>query len=205
MFSRRRFIEASVVTLVTGCAHGLDAPLAYEEHVDSLAISPSGDTLVVLGDAYHYVLKPPKSLVAALNSNLRRLLAASFENFQMTSPSDISGQWTLLLDARNLSADLAAVAREIGFSLDWTKARMVLTGNISGARYRKNDVKPFAGAEKTNQVYTIRVRTKREFADRDLVQTSPVSNGENGGLKLGFILLMPLLLPIVLSSMSNAR
>ncbi|HRE17040.1 MAG TPA: hypothetical protein PLW86_08210 [Rhodocyclaceae bacterium] len=193
------------MTLVAGCAHGPDILLVYEEHIDSLAISPSGDTLVVLGDAYHYVLKPPKSLIAALNSNLRRLLAASFEDFQMTSPSDISGQWTLLLDARKLSEDLASVAREIGFKVDWTGFRMVLTGGISGARYRKNDTKPITGTEKTNQVYTIRVRTKKEFADQNLVQASPISNGENGGMKLGFILLMPLLLPIVLFSMSNAR
>jgi hypothetical protein len=60
-----------------------------EETFDALAISPSGDRLVVLGREFDYVLTPPRPLVAVLHTELRPGPAAEFLKFELTSNTDL--------------------------------------------------------------------------------------------------------------------
>ena len=59
--------------------------------MDTLAISSSAEYLVVIGSMFHYVFQAPPSLVGALRSELKPVLAAEFSTFQLDSATDIRG------------------------------------------------------------------------------------------------------------------
>lgn len=194
MTVRRTFI-ISIGTLLSGCGHRYYSPEGYEERIDSLAISPSGDALVILGSQFHYVFNTPRSLLDALRSDLRREFSASFQSFELDSLSDIHGQWNLLLTERSLNQDAARLARSLGFVSNGA-GMLLLTGGIIGKRYRKNGFQQVALSEKTNSVYHVNVVRSRRFSDNESMRSSPVTSGGGDGLLLLGILLLPLLLVV---------
>jgi hypothetical protein len=77
---------------MSGCVNRLMNEFDDEGTFDALAISPSGDTLVVLGPEFDCVLTPPRPLVAVLHSERRPGLAAEFLKFELTSNTDLRGE-----------------------------------------------------------------------------------------------------------------
>ncbi len=187
-------IIASFATF-TGCAqrHVVTSPEDYEEIINSLAISPTGDTLVVVGKAYDYILHPPQSLVSALRSSLRHALTADFRNFRLDTQSDLHGQWTLIC-AVNGNASLSKIAEELGFEKDVT-GRYVLKGDIEGIRYQKTQLQSPPNMEKTNQIYTIQVRRSNTYKQVSSLRESPVRwTPELTAVMIGFVIFLPLIL-----------
>jgi hypothetical protein len=191
MMDRRATLFAGIA-LVAGCGHRLSSPEDYDEVVDSLAVSPSGDSLVVVGRAFHYVFRPPQPLAAALQSELRKVLSAEFEGFELHSATDIRGRWSLLVAEKDIDPGTANLAASLGFTRNGS-GPYVLKGAISGTRYAKSNIK--AGpTERTNKTYRIHVSHSRQFREMSSLQNSPVSGGSNGALILGLVVLLPLII-----------
>ena len=192
MATRRAFLSLSVAPLI-GCGHPDWHREGYMESVNSLAITPAGDKLVVFGGTYHYVLNPPSALVAALHSSLRPLLAADFKDFEMRTPTDLRGRWTLFVAKGVLEQQQIDLASSLGFVPD-SQGRFVLTGTIAGDRFLKSEARLTQVAERTNSTYWISVVEPPQFARDPIFQRSPVASNSNGGLMIGVVLLLPLLL-----------
>ena len=193
MNTRRSILLATFVAVASGCASPLTNEFDYEERFDSLSISAAGDVLLVLGAEFDYLFRPPQPLIAALHSDLRRALSASFSKFELDSPKDIKGEWHLVYVAKDSDEKGISLARALGFTPDGP-GRYILTGAIEGTRYLKNGVKQISTIEKTNRLYSIRVTRSRAFTQRAQIESSPVSHSGNGALVVGVILLMPLIL-----------
>ena len=192
---KRRELLILGIVFLTGCAVRLDSRDIYEEQIDSLAITPSGDKLAVLGASYHYVFSSPSKLTDALRSGLRRHLTADFETFELASPSEISGKWRLLYSPKpGDDTGLVALAKSLQFTLDPT-GQYALEGNIEGERYSKKNYSRPATVERTNKVYSIRVKRSQQFSDREQIANTPLSSDARGTL-LGLIVLLPLILLI---------
>lgn len=194
MNTRRSVLLASIA-VASGCASKLTNEFDYEERFDSLSISAAGDILVILGEQFDYVLRPPQPLIAALHSDLRRMLSASFLKFELDSPRDIKGEWNLVYLVKNSDEKAISLTRALGFTSDGA-GRYVLKGSIEGTRYLKNGAKRISTTEKTNQVYTVQVSRSYAFSQRASMESSPVNNSSNAGLVIGFIILLPLILLI---------
>ena len=192
MNTRRSILLASVAA-VAGCATRLTNEFNYDERFDSLAISADGGVLLVMGAEFDYVFRPPRQLIAALHSELRRALSASFVNFELNTPTDIKGEWHLVLAPKDSNENAIALAKSLGFTLD-EFGQYILKGSIEGTRYLKNSATQISTTERTNQVYVVRVSSSHAFAQRTKIENSPVSNNNNGALILGLILLSPLIL-----------
>ncbi len=192
--SRRALIASGAITL-TGCANRIDRQLYYKEIFKSLAISPNGDTLAIIGREFDYIFKPPANLIAAIKSNLHSQLSASFNTFELDSEKEIKGEWTLQFNKeKNQSKEIADTARALGFAD--TGNRYVLSGSIEGTRFLKNHGTRTGELQATNQTYVVQVSPSSKFQSSRNLTSSPISQGGDGALIIGLIILLPLILII---------
>lgn len=134
MLLRRTLVMVPLAAL-SACASWRgpgDEEEGYDEVIERLAITPTGDKLVVVGRRYHYTFaNPPTSLTRTIQSRLRPLLAADFQAFKVVDDVHVSGTWVLSLRVEPMSDDNVALAKALGFVLNGHE-RYVLRGEISG-------------------------------------------------------------------------
>lgn len=150
--------------------------------------------LAVVGTEFDYVFKPPAPLVAALRSSIRRSLRAEFARFELSTVSDIHGEWVLRVPkaASGLNAPEAVLAG-LGFQAtstgDW-----LLQGRIEGTRYLKNNAERSGSPQKTNAPYAVPVKPGTGFQGTGRMNSSPLSADQTGAVVFFFLVLLPLIL-----------
>lgn len=191
MLLRRTWVMVPLAAL-SACASWRgpgDEEEGYEEVIERLAITPTGDKLVVVGRRYHYTFaNPPTSLTRTIQSRLRPLLAADFQAFKVVDDVLVRGTWVLSLRVESMSDDNAALAKALGFVLDGNE-RYVLRGEISGRVHTNENVQFPSDWQRTNNPYRLHVAGR--VGPPGTVSRSPISVATDGVLMLGLILLIP--------------
>lgn len=190
---RRQLILAVAAAATTSCASRRRSLPPYTETFSQLGISSTGDTLLVFGESFSYVLRPPRSLVAALQSGLRPLLNASFSSFIVEPSNIIRGRWELYVEPAKLEPSLLTEATHLGFR-PIGSGQYFLNGAVDGVRYGKHDIPALDALQRTNSSYQVAVSYAPNFdPDAERPESLEVRQ-QRIGWTVGLILFAPLLL-----------
>mgnify|MGYP003704415217 CR=1 FL=1 len=183
---------------LAGCASKAQvAEVTYTENVSTLLLSADGKELVVLGEKYHYVFPAPQEIVRLEASPLKTSVVAIIDPFTVQPDGSLGGSYTLEFKPADAAAPEAALA-ELGFVKE-ADGRWLFHGALSGKRYLiGNTLKQWRSQEKLQRTYTVTVRDLQSAHDRAADKLmSPVALASDGVFLIYFVLLAPILIPVL--------
>lgn len=199
---RRQLLALSLCgasSTLSGCfTYQLHKDPTYSENVVGVFISSDKNTVVVIGEKYHYIFSAPPQLLAALGPSLHPAIAfAGFNSFKVDRQNKIEG--TLILQtSENLSVDQISLAREAGFNPGQGK-RWYAQLSMHGTRYTGKEINS-QNIQQLNKKYSLTITEEPSFARTALnIAATPISVAADGAVVLGVVVLSPLWLPVVAS------
>ncbi|RQP25808.1 hypothetical protein DZC73_01715 [Albitalea terrae] len=187
-----------------GCAQAPTAPRStpiqhYSETISSVLISQDRRHLVVIGDHYHYVFDTPAHFAELLASPLHQKVSATLSEFHVSREGDITGRFTLDMDA-DLSLRDRDTAQALGF-VQVDARHLVQYGEMRGRRFVGSALRADRQRSALNHPYTIEISAEEpvgsQVADR---LSTPITVTSDGILLLYYVALSPVLLPMALMS-----
>lgn len=106
---------------------------SYEETISQFAINPIDNSLVIIGENYHYLFGKQSAPVELLDWVKRREIKASFDRFTLKN-HDIKGKYHLSIDKTNLNKNETIWLSNLGFSDNETHFKKSYF--IEGTRYK---------------------------------------------------------------------
>lgn len=200
--NRRHMLAGAGVAMLglSGCitSRMYERRSEYTETIRGFFMTRDGDSLVILGQRYHYVFAAPPALAEALKPALHSVAEnADFWTFDVDHNNVIKGTVVLRLK-KDLSDEQRALAKAAGFEdggRGWSKRI-----ELKGTRY---SAERFAGptSQKFNQDYTVTVREDASPGVTALkVAATPVTVLADGALALGAVVLLPVFLVVMANS-----
>lgn len=201
---RRRNFTGLALALPWVPLSGCVTTAMHEEHVYAerllgVLISADRQSLVVVGEKYHYIFSAPPQVLAALDEQLQPgIEAASFQSFRVTPDHKIQGK-LVLQTKRDASPAQVAQARQAGF--EQRSGRWVAEAPMRGERFTPRPGAPLP-LQKLSQAYEVRVTEAPSGAVRALkAAATPVTVAADGVLVIGAVVLSPILLPLLLKNL----
>jgi hypothetical protein len=112
--------------------------LLYDGFVSSVLLSQNGETLVIVGDAYHYIFDAPNAIAKTLSSNFRQFVAAEFGIFDVDLSQKITASYKLSIRPER-TEEARKSAMLAGFTEN-LEGILVFEGALNGTRYSANHV-----------------------------------------------------------------
>lgn len=187
------FLILAVMLTLSSCSSISTNEKVYTEKFSSVLISSDQKDLVVLGMQYHYVFKPSKRFIEAINSDFKRsVIGHVIDDFDVAGQGKTFGYFRLQL-VDNASESDVRKALETGFSRDEKTGMIYLTEALDGTRYSAKEFKTPFTETTLNRTYSVQVKDHQSSADT-LQMLTPVIYV----IGIGFTIANPavLLLPV---------
>ena len=195
MKKRRRLLLKILPALLAsgfaGCAPRREVPSHwkyrfYEEDISSFMTTKDGSKLVVITPNFHYIFRPPKNLIKALNAGFRHKLRMGFVGFAADGINGISGSMELYFLPDTPEEEERG--RKLGFYRVGSRPRVERNIRLVGKRFRASAIQ-VAEKQRLNRSYRIKIQepnpgyvdTKNSSSN---IETSPVEHAANGVLLL---------------------
>lgn len=176
----------------------------YEEHISHFLTTQDGNTLIVIGDRYHYLFPEAKQLNEIMQSKNSGFLRAEFGNkFVVSKDNDIRGTFRILCDCKKPSKDLVNWLLNSGFKKVPVENKCssnivsyVRERTISGKRYSASN-ESFDTTKKLNGTYVVYIEEEHgPLGTVARIAKTPISVAVDGFYAFGTIAIAVGLWPI---------
>lgn len=193
----------ALISQLPGCITSiLHADHKYEETVSSVLIASDGKSLALLGDKYHYILDTPEELTSTLNSPLRKKLEAHIGTVKIDKHNNIDA-WLSLNEGEHFTAADRDAALQLGFEPDYEK-KLKLSYDLTGKRYRAGKFQPPSNLLQLDKTYSVEI-VAEQLTTETLVRAplTPITVAADGAVLMGTVMLLPVLIPLLVTAYVN--
>ncbi|WP_076411968.1 hypothetical protein [Shewanella sp. UCD-KL12] len=182
------FISVFFSLLTTSCVftEALWRESSYDESFASFLISEDNKNLVIIGEKYHYVIKPSETLVNILKSSYKPNIQGHFDYFKVEANDNIKGTYSLTFNAIPSEATKEWLNAN-DFKVKEHKKlgdKFVFQGNISGVRYLPSE--SVNNTFSFNKAYSVSIYEEISTAGQAYrTALSPISVALDGTLAIG--------------------
>ena len=171
----------------------------YTEKVSSILISTDNKSIVVIGQAHHYIFSAPSGLIKMLQSPIRQHLSADFGAFEVDEDENITGILTLRAPQLDPRARGEAIALGLKFRPKASSAQQWWNDiKLKGVRYRAGSFPPYAKSLKLKKTYSVPVTANvPKLGKVSRAALTPLTIAADGTGFIGGIALSPFLLPFL--------
>ncbi|MGE4396673.1 MAG: hypothetical protein AB7D34_04350 [Sulfurimonas sp.] len=149
-----------IALLLCGCTQTQTDKLwsapTYTENINQFLIHPENQSLIIIGEKYHYIFNKDSASRDILVWNGRKNLHANFYDFEVNAKNIVTGTYSLAFDSKAATVSEINWLKNNGFEIN-ENGFYRKTLKVSGTRYlAKND--EFRNAGHLNKQYPITIK-----------------------------------------------
>ena len=166
--NRRAALHAMLLlatTAIAGCTAALFADRRTSDTIVAFLIAEDRNTLVVLGEKYHYILDAPPGLVDVLRSPMRANVVPEFDVFYVANDGGVQGTCRLVLKREGRREDVAEATR-LGFRRRWGGDPLRLSVSLTGQRFDAGGFDTSKVMDRFNQPYVVQVSEEQSTGEK---------------------------------------